>query len=218
MADQSYIKDQKSQRSMVSQTPVEDARTTRGCCDADTSWAKGNWIHSSRGCVGCNMASYTHRELANMHLVYLMTNCNGRKALGMYSEKCPSRQMRSHSYSASIHRKLCETGSLDMHKPELVATGRLMPKKELPKHFRVILQQVYELYPERPISPKLPSGALYMMKDFNPYHLQRVHYKAHFKLEITAVVWILRGGICKKRLPPDISLQVFCSRMRLHSH
>ncbi|GFR08646.1 hypothetical protein TNCT_146851 [Trichonephila clavata] len=66
---------------MGSQTPVEGARTTRGHCGADTSRAKGDLIHLSRGYVGRNMASYTHRELADMHLAYGMVNCNGREAL-----------------------------------------------------------------------------------------------------------------------------------------
>ncbi|GFQ91690.1 hypothetical protein TNCT_134521 [Trichonephila clavata] len=115
-ADQSYNKDQRSHRNMGSQTPVEGARTTRGHCGADTSRAKGDWIHSSRGCVGRNMASYTHRELADMHLVYGRANCNGQKALRMYRQKYPSRKMTS--YSFFVHRRLCGTSSLDVHKPD----------------------------------------------------------------------------------------------------
>ncbi|KAF8789492.1 hypothetical protein HNY73_007425 [Argiope bruennichi] len=42
MADQSYNKDQKSHRNMGSQTPVEDTRSMRGRCGADTSRAKGD--------------------------------------------------------------------------------------------------------------------------------------------------------------------------------
>ncbi|GFQ99258.1 hypothetical protein TNCT_534441 [Trichonephila clavata] len=91
---------------MGSQTPVEGARTTRGRCGADTNRAKGDLIHSSRGCVGCNMTSYTHRELADMHLVYGMANCNGREALRMYRQKYPSRKMPSRSFFATIHRRL----------------------------------------------------------------------------------------------------------------
>ncbi|GFR29745.1 hypothetical protein TNCT_576911 [Trichonephila clavata] len=65
------------------------------------------------------MASYTHRELADMHLVYGMTNCNGLEALRMYRQKYPSRKMPSRSFFATIHRRLCETSSLDVHKPDL---------------------------------------------------------------------------------------------------
>ncbi|KAF8770617.1 hypothetical protein HNY73_018123 [Argiope bruennichi] len=64
------------------------------------------------------MASYKHRELADVHLVYGMANCNGRKALRMYRQKYPSRKMPSRSFFATIHRRLCETGSLDVHKPD----------------------------------------------------------------------------------------------------
>ncbi|KAF8792294.1 hypothetical protein HNY73_003909 [Argiope bruennichi] len=64
------------------------------------------------------MASYKHREVADMHLVYGMANCNGREALRMYLQKYPSRKMPSRSFFATIHRRLCETGSLDVHKPD----------------------------------------------------------------------------------------------------
>ncbi|GFR23530.1 hypothetical protein TNCT_434921 [Trichonephila clavata] len=64
------------------------------------------------------MASYTHRKLADMHLVYGMAKCNGREALRMYRQKYPSRKMPSRSFFATIHRRLCETGSLDVHKPD----------------------------------------------------------------------------------------------------
>ncbi|GFQ65308.1 hypothetical protein TNCT_154671 [Trichonephila clavata] len=62
--------------------------------------------------------SYTHRELADMHLVYGMASCNGGEALRMYHQKYPSRKMPSRSFCATIHRRLCETGSLDVHKPD----------------------------------------------------------------------------------------------------
>ncbi|GFR25188.1 hypothetical protein TNCT_64591 [Trichonephila clavata] len=64
------------------------------------------------------MASYTHRELADMHLVYGMANYNGREALRMYSQKYLSRRMPSRSFFATIHRRFRETGSLDVHKPD----------------------------------------------------------------------------------------------------
>ena len=47
-----------------------------------------------------------------------MANCNGQEALRMYREKYPSRKMPSRSFFAPIHRKLCETDLLDVHKPD----------------------------------------------------------------------------------------------------
>ena len=53
-----------------------------------------------------------------MPLVYGMANCSGWEAFQMYHEKYPSRKIPSHSFFATSHWRLCETGSLDMHKPD----------------------------------------------------------------------------------------------------
>ncbi|GFT54562.1 transposable element Tcb2 transposase [Trichonephila clavipes] len=116
MVDQSYNKDQKSYMNIGSQTPVEGARATRGSCETNTTCANGDCLHSSRGCVGRNMPTYTHREMADMHLIYGMAKCNGREALQMYHAKYPGRQLPSRSFFAILHRRLCETGSFNVHK------------------------------------------------------------------------------------------------------
>ncbi|KAF8788474.1 hypothetical protein HNY73_006509 [Argiope bruennichi] len=81
------------------------------------------------------MATYTHRELADMHLVYGMANCNGREALRMYRQKYFSRKMPSRSFFAIIHRRLCETGSLDVHMPD---SGRQRISRTVDAEERVV--------------------------------------------------------------------------------
>ena len=164
------------------------------------------------------MASYTHRESADMHLVYGMANCNGREALRIYREKYLSRKMPSHSFFVTIHQKLCETGSLDVHKPN---AGRQRISRTVDAEERVVQALQYNpstsirVVPRENHISKLPSGAKYTMKDFT-----LIIYKAsrHFNRETIAVVWILCGVICKERLSTDISLKVFYLRMRAHSH
>ncbi|GFX21293.1 hypothetical protein TNCV_2252411 [Trichonephila clavipes] len=67
------------------------------------------------------MPTYTHREMADMHLIYGMAKCNGREALRMYRAKYPGRQLPSRSIFATLHRRLCETRSFNVHKLD---TGR----------------------------------------------------------------------------------------------
>ena len=117
MVDQSYNKDLKSYRNRELQTPVEGARARRGWCDTNASWADGYCLHSGRECSERNMASYKHREIAGMHLVYGMANCNGRtNALWMYRKKHPGRKVYSLSFFTTLHPRLCETCLLDVHK------------------------------------------------------------------------------------------------------
>ncbi|GFX15780.1 hypothetical protein TNCV_1061021 [Trichonephila clavipes] len=158
------------------------------------------------------MPTYTHREMADMHLIYGIAKCNGREALRMYRAKYPGRQLPSRSFFATLHRRLCETSWILVANEQL---GRLMLKTGFSKNWSVILQQVHELYPERPISPKLPSGALHTTKD---YILIIYNASRHWNWETTTNVWILRGGFCTKVMQTETSQQVFYSRMRLRSH
>lgn len=75
MADLSYKKYQKSHRNRGSKTPVEGARATRGRYGTSTSWANGDYLHSSRG----------------------------REALRMPCEKYPARKVPSRSFFAILH-------------------------------------------------------------------------------------------------------------------
>ncbi|GFR31009.1 hypothetical protein TNCT_702731 [Trichonephila clavata] len=64
-----------------------------------------------------------------------MANCNGREALRMYRQKYPSRKMPSRSFFATIHRRLWETGSLDVHKPD---SGRQQISRTVDAEERVV--------------------------------------------------------------------------------
>ncbi|GFQ92854.1 dynein intermediate chain 2, ciliary [Trichonephila clavata] len=64
-----------------------------------------------------------------------MANCNGREALRMYRQKYPSRKMPSRSFFATIYRRLCETGSLDVHKPD---SGRQRISRTVDAEERVV--------------------------------------------------------------------------------
>ncbi|GFX99564.1 hypothetical protein TNCV_5026201 [Trichonephila clavipes] len=162
------------------------------------------------------MPTYTHREMADMHLIYGMAKCNGREALRMYRVKYPGRQLPSRSFLPLCIDDCVKPARSTCTSWILVANeqlGRLMLKTGFSKNWSVILQQVHELYPERPISPKLPSGALHTTKDYI-----LIIYNASKHWKTTTNVWILRGGFCTKVMQTETLQQVFSSRMRLHSH
>ncbi|GFV88136.1 uncharacterized protein TNCV_3242851 [Trichonephila clavipes] len=164
------------------------------------------------------MPTYTHREMADMHLIYGMAKCNGREALRMYRAKYLGRQLPSRSFFATLHRRLCETGSFNVHKLD---TGRQRTTRTVDAEDRVL--QELERNPStstRVVSrethiPKLPSGALHTTKD---YILIIYNASRHWNWETTTNVWILRGGFCTKVMQTETSQQVFSSRMRLRSH
>ncbi|GFQ64645.1 hypothetical protein TNCT_120331 [Trichonephila clavata] len=74
-----------------------------------------------------------------------MANCNGREALNQnilvetstvsYRQKYPIRKMPSCSFFATIHRRLCATGSLDVHKPD---SGRQRISRTVDAEERVV--------------------------------------------------------------------------------
>ncbi|GFR00619.1 uncharacterized protein TNCT_105221 [Trichonephila clavata] len=163
---------------MGSQTPVEGAITTRGCCGADTSRAKGDLIHSSRGSLGVTwLVTLTANWFTDMNLVYGMANCNRREALRMYRQKNPSRNMPSRSFFATIHRRLCETGSLDVHKPD---SGRQRISRTVDAEERVV--HALQRNPSTSIrvvsrETHIPQTIVWRIvhdEGLYPYHLQRV--------------------------------------------
>ncbi|GFW96021.1 transposase-like protein [Trichonephila clavipes] len=144
------------------------------------------------------MPIYTHREMADMHLIYGMAKCNGREALRMYRVKYLCRQLPSRSFFATLRQRLCETGSFNVHKLD---TGRQRTTRTVDAEDRVL--QELERNPStstRVVSrethiPKLPSGALHTTKD---YILIIYNASRHWNWETTTNVWILRGGFCTK--------------------
>ncbi|GFV63403.1 transposable element tc3 transposase [Trichonephila clavipes] len=130
-----------------------------------------------RGCVGRNMPTYTHREMADMHLIYGMAKCNGREALRMYRAKYPGRQLPSRSFFATLHRRLCETGSFNVHKLD---TGRQRTTRTVDAEDRVL--QELERNPStstRVVSREthIPQATVWRIahdEGLHPYHLQRV--------------------------------------------
>ena len=83
-----------------------------------------------------------------------------------------------------------------------------MLKKELSKHFNVILQLLYELYSERLISPKLPSGALYTDEGLYPYHLQRVQafHPGAYSSHMDFAWWYLQGKAADRHFAASVLL------------
>ncbi|GFW83395.1 DUF4817 domain-containing protein [Trichonephila clavipes] len=123
------------------------------------------------------MPTYTHREMADMHLIYGMAKCNGREALRMYRAKYPGRQLPSRSFFATLHRRLCETGSFNVHKLD---TGRQRTTRTVDAEDRVL--QELERNPStstRVVSREthIPQATVWRIthdEGLHPYHLQRV--------------------------------------------
>ena len=64
------------------------------------------------------MDQLANNELADMHLVYGMANCNSIRTTRKYRERFPNRQVPAHQTFAAIHRKLRETGTLRVTRPD----------------------------------------------------------------------------------------------------
>ncbi|GFW36497.1 DUF4817 domain-containing protein [Trichonephila clavipes] len=123
------------------------------------------------------MPTYTHREMADMHLIYGMAKCNGREALRMYRAKYPGRQLPSRSFFATLHQRLCETSSFNVHKLD---TGRQRTTRTVDAEDRVL--QELERNPStstRVVSREthIPQATIWRIvhdEGLHPYHLQRV--------------------------------------------
>ncbi|GFT86126.1 DUF4817 domain-containing protein [Trichonephila clavipes] len=123
------------------------------------------------------MPTFTHREMADMHLIYGMAKCNGREALRMYRAKYPGRQLPSRSFFATLHRRLCETGSFNVHKLD---NGRQRTTRTVDAEDRVL--QELERNPStstRVVSREthIPQATVWRIahdEGLHPYHLQRV--------------------------------------------
>lgn len=69
-------------------------------------------------CYFCVMEQFTFAEKADMHLMYGIANCNGRKALRLYHERFPNRTMPDHKIFPRLHRQLCDSGSFHVKRPD----------------------------------------------------------------------------------------------------
>ena len=56
--------------------------------------------------------------LADVQLFYGMANCNFRRAARMYQERYPNRYVPAHQTFAAIHRRLGETGTISVARPD----------------------------------------------------------------------------------------------------
>ncbi|GFW88057.1 DUF4817 domain-containing protein [Trichonephila clavipes] len=77
-------------------------------------------VYFHRTQTGCTMAEYTNTEKADMILAYGATDCNGRAAQRLYTERHPVRRTPAHTMFARLHQKLCETGSFQTFHAEIV--------------------------------------------------------------------------------------------------
>ncbi|GFY18952.1 DUF4817 domain-containing protein [Trichonephila clavipes] len=123
------------------------------------------------------MPTYIHREMADMHLIYGMAKCNGREALRMYCAEYPGRQLPSRSFFATLHRRMCETGSFNVHKLD---TGRQRTTRTVDAEDRVL--QELERNPSTSTrvvarDTHIPQATVWRIahdEGLYPYHLQRI--------------------------------------------
>ena len=58
------------------------------------------------------MERYTWIELANMHVAYDAAFTSGRPAQKLYRDRYPIRRITHHMTFSSIHRRLCQSGTV----------------------------------------------------------------------------------------------------------
>jgi hypothetical protein len=100
------------------------------------------WTNSEpHNCVYCsqiniNMEHFTWSELADIHLVYSATYCNGRKLQRIYHEHFPNTMCPDYHTFTSVDRHLWETGTFAV-KRQNTGRGRSV---HMPKFDEDVLQ------------------------------------------------------------------------------
>jgi len=64
--------------------------------------------------------NFTNRELADMHLMYGISEGNAREAVRLYTERFPMRRAPDHRVFARLHQNLRETGSFMVSNNQLL--------------------------------------------------------------------------------------------------
>ena len=140
------------------------------------TWAEQTEIAFIRAMcnVGSDMSSYTYGEIAHMHLICGVVNCDGLEAIQMSHKKYPDRKLPCLSLFANVHRRLCETSWFDVQKSNMVAKkhlGQFLQDKMFSNNWNIIFQRGHELYLETLISSNRVAHWTYGLR---PFHLQRV--------------------------------------------
>lgn len=121
---------------------------------------------------------YSFQEMADMHLVYGMANCNRAEARRLYAERFPNRALPNEKTFVRLHDRLRETGSFN---PVMQNCGRPQTTRTLEMEERVL--QIVEENPH--VSTREVKVAvgdidhvsvwrILKSQQLYPYHVQRV--------------------------------------------
>lgn len=162
MTNQAHEKNKKSHVNIGSKN------ATRGCYSHERALlnkqelANGRLLSFKPWMRGSNCASYTYREMFDMHLIYIVW----QTAMGEKPCKFIKRNILMIRCRATHSLPFCIDDSAKPVRPTrtspiLVANevlGQFLQKKVFSTIWSVIFQQVPEMYPETPISPNLLSA------------------------------------------------------------
>lgn len=88
---------------------------------------------------------YTNSEMADMHLMYGLANCNSMEARRLYQNRFPDRVLPNHQTFQAIHQRLSETGSF---KPQKSGKSGRNRSVRTPDFDEAVLNEI-ENHPEK---------------------------------------------------------------------
>ncbi|KFM72950.1 hypothetical protein X975_25428, partial [Stegodyphus mimosarum] len=152
---------------------------------------------------------FTHREKADMHLMYGADNGNGRAALRLHQERFPNRRMPKHTIFERLHRSLCENGSFE-------ATSDTRSGSRTARQHR-IEESILNIAHESPQTStraiprrlQLSHSTVWRLLNENglhPYHLQRVQalQETDYPLRVHFCHWFLQQCEAQADFPSDV--------------
>ncbi|KFM77037.1 hypothetical protein X975_18776, partial [Stegodyphus mimosarum] len=155
------------------------------------------------------MGEFTHREKANMHLMYGTANGNGRAALRLYQERFPKRRMPKHTMFERLRRSLCENGSF-----EVTSNTRSGRRTALQPRIEESILNIAHESPQtstRAIARRLQLSHSTVWTVLNenglhPYHLQRVQafQETDYPLRVHFCHWFLQQCEAQADFPSNV--------------
>ena len=125
------------------------------------------------------MERFTNAELADMHMMYGAAGGNALRAVRMYRDTFPNRQVPGHRFFTNLHRRLCESGSL---RPNQRFNGGRPADRVF-----VNEEPVVQYFQENPRTSTRSASQILGINchsgvwralhnnNFHPFHYQRVH-------------------------------------------
>lgn len=141
---------------------------------------------------------FTNLEMADMHLMYGLANCNSMEARRLYQDKFPNRVLPCNKTFQAIHERLVETGSLEPKKVGRSGRPRLV---RTPEFEEGVLNDISN-HPEKSTRElaqrhNVSNATIWHIlheQQLHPYHVQKVQalLPRDYPQRVTLCQWFLR--------------------------